>query len=476
MIHGRVQRIQDSVHGLMEFRGMEAVVIELLRTPELQRLRRVRQLGLAHLVFPGAEHSRLVHSLGAAFIAIRFGRQLQEKALDLFAEPLLPDETTIRDLAVAALCHDLGHGPLSHAWEREIIGNFDPKAWCDSLGLDSSYYDAKLKWHELIGHGLLAWPDGQLNRLLEEHEEGSSGRIRKLLLGKYDLPYLPRLLSGDIDVDRCDFIRRDTHQTGVAYGRYDLDWLISTCGIGRLDSGQWVIGFDERKAVRVVEQFLIARRAMYETVYYHKTVHGAEGMMALFLRRLRKVIQETNGEGEDKEILKLSELELLKPIVRIIKGEALTPAELLRLDDFALSVLVEHVARSDISDQTVRDLALRISSRDLFKIVHVDTEQLNRFFRLPDAYPRLYRAIKPYCPGAPEYYLVRDEIGFRMMSDNAAHCVCLLRDDLSADYALNHPAFADLREIRRDDVRLFTLREAVTAAEHEISDALSGSI
>lgn len=171
MIHGRVQRIQDSVHGLMEFRGMEAVVIDLLRTPELQRLRRIRQLGLAHLVFPGAEHSRLVHSLGAAFVAIRFGHQLHEKALDLLAAPLMPDETTIRDLAVAALCHDLGHGPLSHAWEREIIGNFDPKAWCKSLGLDDSYQDAGLKWHELIGHGFLSWQEGQLNRLLEEHEE-----------------------------------------------------------------------------------------------------------------------------------------------------------------------------------------------------------------------------------------------------------------------------------------------------------------
>jgi hypothetical protein len=339
--------------------------------------------------------------------------------------------------------------------------------------LDSSYHDAGLKWHELIGHGFLAWPEGQLNRLLEEHEEGSSARTRRLLLGKYDLPYLPRLLSGDIDVDRCDFIRRDTHHTGVAYGRYDLDWLISTCGIGRLGSGQRVIGFDERKAVRVVEQFLIARRAMYDTVYYHKTVRAAEGMMALFLRRLRTVLQEKQTGEENKEILMLSELELLKPIVRIIKGEALSQSDLLRLDDFALSVLVEHVARSDISDQTVRDLALRISSRDLFKIVHVGTDTLNRFFRLPDAYPRLYRAVKPYCPGDPEYYLVRDEIDFRMMSDSGDHCVCLLRDDLSAYYAFDHNAFADLRAIRREDVRLFTLREAVTSVEQEISDAIS---
>ena len=80
MPSSRFQRVQDSVHGLMEFRGMETLVIEVLRTPEIQRLRRIRQLGLAHLVFPGAEHSRLVHSLGAAYLAIRFGRHLQDRA------------------------------------------------------------------------------------------------------------------------------------------------------------------------------------------------------------------------------------------------------------------------------------------------------------------------------------------------------------------------------------------------------------
>src|SRR4051812_15000537 len=135
----------------MEFTGMEAVVVDVLRTPELQRLRKIRQLGLAHLVFPGAEHSRFLHSLGAAFLAVRFGRHLKELAVNLFVPALCPDETEIRDLAVAALCHDLGHGPLSHAWEREIVGhNFDRKGWASALELevDASVL-GRLKWHEL---------------------------------------------------------------------------------------------------------------------------------------------------------------------------------------------------------------------------------------------------------------------------------------------------------------------------------------
>lgn len=466
MTSARVQRIQDSVHGLMEFRGMEAVVIDLLRTPELQRLRRIRQLGLANLVFPGAEHSRLVHSLGAAFVAIRFGRHLREKATDLFAAVLVPDETNIRDLAVAALCHDLGHGPLSHAWEREIVGKeFDRAAWCEILGLDSQDPRiAGLKWHELVGHGFLAWPDGQLHRLLEQHEEGSSHRIRELLLGNYYVPYLPRLLSSDIDVDRCDFIRRDTHQTGVAYGRYDLDWLISTCGIGHMDS-HYVIGFEERKAIRVVEQFLIARQAMYETVYYHKTVRCAEGMMALFLRRLRKIIQEEGVVG-------LGALELLHPVAKLIKGETLEQLELLRLDDSTITVLVETVAQSALRDRTTKDLARRLSARDLFKLVHVSAESLNRYFRTSQARERLYEAIKPYCPGDPEYYLVIDETDFLMMSEKTDQRVCLLKDDLTWSFAIDHPAFAALRDLKPSGLRLFTVREAVAAVEDEIRKSL----
>src|SRR5690242_8608540 len=135
----------------MEFSGMEAVVVDVLRTPELQRLRKIRQLGLAHLVFPGAEHSRFLHCLGSAFLAVRFGRHLRELAANLFVSALSPDETEIRDLAVAALCHDLGHGPLSHAWEREIVGhNFDRQAWANTLELELNA-DAlqKLRWHEL---------------------------------------------------------------------------------------------------------------------------------------------------------------------------------------------------------------------------------------------------------------------------------------------------------------------------------------
>jgi HD superfamily phosphohydrolase len=440
----------------MEFHGMETVVIDVLRTPELQRLRRIRQLGLVYLVFPSAEHSRLAHCLGAAYLAILFGRRLKGVCEELFIPDLCPDESVVRDLGIAALCHDLGHGPLSHYWEREIVGhNFDRVAWAKALGLpEKAHYVQKLKWHELVGHGLLAWEEGQLHRLLEQHESGTSARISSLLQGEYYLPYVPRLLSSDVDVDRADFLRRDTYQTGVAYGRYDLDWMVSTIALGRTDhesNSTWVIGFDERKAVRVLEQFLIARRALYETVYHHKTVRCAEGMVALFLRRLKVAVRE----GFRPVVA-----DFMNPLVQVMNGEPIGPRDLLKLDDFALWVLIDVVASSDTKDDTLRDLSRRIVARDLFKKIPVSPKKLSEFLLTAHARDRLHEAIKPYCPGEPEYYLIIDQASFSMLSDEESDRLYLINNG-KATAAVDHPLFANFRHLNSANVRAYTVREAV---------------
>lgn len=274
------------------------------------------------------------------------------------------------------------------------------------------------------------------------------------------------MLSSDIDVDRADFIRRDTHQTGVAYGRYDLDWLISTCNIGTLKTGipdNKVIGFDTKKAIRVVEQFLIARRALYETVYHHKTVRSAEGMMAVFLRRLRTVILEGTV---------INVADFVQPIVDIIQGNALSQNELIKLDDFALSVLVDYVSQSNISDITVRDLAQRIRSRDLFKQVPIPHDKLNRYLRLDRAKENLYETIKPFTRGISEYYLVIDETRFKMLSSQDSEKVCLIDDQQNAIYANEHQSFIDYPRDEIEGLRIFTIREAVKAVQECIESSL----
>jgi HD superfamily phosphohydrolase len=449
----------------MEFRGMDTVVIEILRTPELQRLRRIRQLGLGHLVFPGAEHSRLVHSLGAAYLAIKFAAELKYKCADFMSDIFCPNETAIRDLAVAALCHDLGHGPLSHAFEREIIGeHYESTSWHDKFGISTT--DRVMlkgaKWHELASSALLAWEDGLLHKLLESHDAQFSTRVRYLLRGQYYLEYLPRLLSSDIDVDRADFIRRDTHQTGVAYGRYDLDWLISTCTVGKLTDGKWVLGFDRRKSPRVVEQFLIARRALYDTVYFHKTVKSAEGMVGLFLRRLRDLWMQ----GQRIELGPMGSV-----YGHLLSGGAIDQKELLSLDDFSLFVVIDAASSSPGVDPTIKDLGQRILSRDIFKLVPVNPEALEGFLMRQDAFPRMQRAVQPFCQGDPKYYIHVDESEFQMLSDKEKEYGYFVDEDRDAT------AIRESDELRihvgpkKKLVRAFTLSEGVDAVRHAIEGA-----
>jgi hypothetical protein len=464
MARGRIQRIQDTVHGLMEFEGMETVVIDILRTRELQRLRRIRQMGLGHLVFPGAEHSRFAHSLGTAHLAIRFGRRLTEACRDFLVDELSPDKEAIRDFAVAALCHDLGHGPLSHAWEREIVGeDYRFEEWVAKLGLSSERENLRgAKWHELVSQGLLAWPDGELNRLLEQHQAGFSRRVRAFLRGAYFPSYLPRLLASDVDVDRADFLRRDAHCCGVWYGRYDLDWLVSTCTVGNTvtDKKELVVGFDRRKAVRVIEQFLIARRAMYDMVYFHKTVRSVEGMVALFLRRLKEVI---GGGGA------FSGTHFVQPLRRMISGEVLNQAELLPLDDTSVWTLIESAVNTAGMDDTIRDLGQRILSRDLFKIVPCPPEKINALLRRPDGRDRIYSAIQKFCPGKAEFYLCEDTTRFSMLSEREDEMTYLVDENRQATPIRDDETLRTYWQRRPEEsLRLFTLHEAVEAVQKTI--------
>ncbi len=444
----------------MEFRGVEAGVVDLLRARELQRLRRIRQLGLVHLVFPSAEHSRLAHALGAAHVAIRFARRLHEATQELLTALLRPDEDARRDLALAALCHDLGHGPLSHAFEQEIIGDdFDRVAWGESLGLGNESLPAGLKWHELVGQGILAWPDGELHKLLEEQEEGTAARIRTMLLGEHHVPYLPRLLASDVDVDRCDFLLRDAQQSGVAYGRFDLNWLISTAAVGDRN-GELVVGFDSRKAPRVIEQFIVARRALYDTVYQHKTVKAAEGMVGLLLRCLRHVVAEKGWLFGNEE--------LFAPYKHLLEGQPLSPEQVLGLDDYSLWVLIMHVAKQDAHDPTAADLAQRILARDLFKQVPVAGRRIETFLGGHDR-SELYPVVRPHCsPGDPRYYIHMEFSEFKTLSgeEEREKEVYLVEPAAGgpgqATLAREHPELKALfRPGEEAEQRLFAPREAI---------------
>ncbi len=253
----RRKTIFDPIHGSI---ALEGPSLDLVQHPAFQRLWGIRQTGLAHLVFPGANHTRLEHSLGVYGVA----RQM--------AETLALDRERSETLACAGLLHDLGHGPFSHTLEpslREARG----------FGHERRSRD----W--ILGAGPDPRPAGDhrspIPRILERHglDPREVAELVDPSVGRRPSALGP-LLHGAIDADRIDYLQRDAHYTGVAHGMIDGDRLRETV---RLRAGRIVFAEKGRNAV---EGFLVGRALMYSAVYYHKTVRAAEVMAQSAVERL----------------------------------------------------------------------------------------------------------------------------------------------------------------------------------------------
>jgi HD superfamily phosphohydrolase len=328
--------LRDPIHGLVSFEGTrERVIHALLATSELQRLRRVRQLGLASLVFPGAEHTRFSHALGTAHVMSRL--------LDRIAQvqgPLEPaarlDEEASRDAFAAALLHDLGHGPFSHLYEEVFPDAPRHEVWTEQLILD---------------------PDTDVHRALEGLGQGMAERVGRLAHGEHRLAYLGQAVSGTLDVDRCDYLLRDSHMTGVRYGIYDLDWLLRALTLGEVTetdgSRRTVLAIEGRKGLPPIEGFFLARNFMYQQVYHHKAVRAAEVALRAVLMRVSELLRDGS----------------VQPCPRALRlaarGEPTTLSAYLELDDAALTSSIAAWQRS--TDTCLADLSRRFLCRKLPK-------------------------------------------------------------------------------------------------------------
>ncbi len=246
--------IRDSIHGNIKFDG---VFLDLLDASEMQRLYNVKQLGLAHLVFPGAHHTRLEHSLGAYHIA----RNITE---------MIPLDEGEQELVMcAALLHDIGHGPFSHTLESILR---------ESLNVDHVDLTEKLiKGDYSVFHddesSIISQKESVFS-ILESHGIDQQ-LVSDMIRGDVsERPYLGQLLNSVIDVDQLDYLLRDAYYTGVAYGMIDLQRFMQTVLINGT-----TLAID-RKGIGVVESVLMARLLMYNSVYFHKTVRIAELMLS----------------------------------------------------------------------------------------------------------------------------------------------------------------------------------------------------
>lgn len=232
----------DPIYGLIRFPF--DTIYEIIDHPYFQRLRRISQQALSHYVYPGALHTRFQHALGATHLMCRAIETLRSKGINV-------SDKEYEAVCIAILLHDVGHGPFSHALEHTLA--------------DVHHEKISLLIMEKIGIEL----------------EKDFTLALEIFTGKYHRPFLHQLVSGQIDVDRMDYLTRDSFFSGVAEGIIGYDRIITMMNVA---DEQLVI---EEKGIYSVEKFLMARRLMYWQVYLHKTVISAEIMLIAILKRAR---------------------------------------------------------------------------------------------------------------------------------------------------------------------------------------------
>lgn len=237
--------INDPVYGFITID--HPLVLQIISHPYYQRLRNIHQMAFAHLVYPGAVHSRLHHSLGAYHLMCFALHELKGKGVEITPEEELGAK-------VAILLHDIGHGPFSHALESELIKDIH---------------------HETISILLM--------EKLNEAFDGQLAIAIKIFTDKYPKKFLHQLVSGQLDVDRLDYLNRDSFFTGVAEGVIGYDRIIKMLTV---KDGQLMV---EEKAIYSIEKFLVSRRLMYWQVYLHKTVVSAEQTLQKILHRAKEI-------------------------------------------------------------------------------------------------------------------------------------------------------------------------------------------
>lgn len=248
-LNNKKKIINDPVYGFITI--PDAFIFDLMEHPYVQRLRRIKQLGMTHLVYPGALHTRFHHVIGAMHLMQQAINSIRRKGHEI-----LPEEE--RAALIAILLHDIGHGPFSHALEYDIVSGVS---------------------HEQISAYFL-------EDLAKEYKDRGDDLERALLIfrNRYPKKFLHQLVSSQLDMDRLDYLSRDSFFTGVSEGIVGTERIIEMLNV---HDDQLVV---EEKGIYSIEKFLVARRVMYWQVYLHKTVVSAEFMLIHLLRRARELV------------------------------------------------------------------------------------------------------------------------------------------------------------------------------------------
>lgn len=353
----RDQRLRDPVHGLIVFQKnepLDQLAWKLLDTPEFQRLRRIRQLGVSEFVFPSATHTRFAHCVGVFHTARQLVRIIKREisSIDQDYNPERAEAAVI-----AALLHDLGHGPLSHTFE----------------GVQKSR--GVRKKHETWSAEIVRNPDGGIQPLLERYRAGFADEIAAMLEKEDPGDIYHAVVSSSFDADRLDYLRRDRLMTGTHAGAIDFDWLMEHVRVRSVpledadaeeeSEPSLVPTFClAKKALPAAEQFLLARYTLHEQVYFHKTTRCIEKMVA---KLLGMVAKQADAVGATDRV----GLYEHHPLLRFFAEGGATLVNYLALDDIVLWGAVEAMTRAN--DQRISELAIRLRNRDLYKTLGLES-------------------------------------------------------------------------------------------------------
>jgi len=307
----------DPVYGFIPIG--DPLLFDLIDHPWFQRLRRIKQLGMTDMVYPGALHTRFHHSVGAMHLMNHAMIALRLKGVEISDEEA-------KNAAVAILLHDIGHGPFSHALENSIIENID---------------------HEMISRLYM----DRLNELFDGQLQGAI----RIFENSCERKFLHQLVSSQLDMDRLDYLKRDSFYTGVSEGVVNAERIIKMLYV---EDDKVVV---EEKGIYSIEKFIIARRLMYWQVYLHKTVLAAETMLMNILRRAR----ELSLAGEALFATPVLEYFLKN---RIGKNELINDARLLemfsQMDDYDIYAAIKGWVNA--SDPVLSSLCKMLVNRQLF--------------------------------------------------------------------------------------------------------------
>ncbi len=309
----KLKILNDPIYGFITIPS--PLIFDLIEHPYFQRLRRITQLGLTYLVYPGAYHTRFHHALGAMHLMQKAVNILRHKGHEISAE----EEEAV---TIAILLHDIGHGPFSHALENSIVPGID---------------------HESLS---LAF--------MEELNSHFKGRLQMgidVFMDRHPKQFLHQLISSQLDMDRLDYLRRDCFYTGVTEGQINSERLITMLNVAE---DQIVV---DSKGIYSVEKFIVARRLMYWQVYLHKTVLGAEYLLIQILKRARLIYHE-----------EMQMPSVLRPFLNSTLPESQKELIALyaELDDSDIMAAIKEWRRSE--DATLAMLCNRVLDRNLLGV------------------------------------------------------------------------------------------------------------